>query len=167
MRHRSRIVNLPIRVAAGAYILNSGLEKLKAEKETRERLHGFASGSYPVVENLEPEQFVTALGASEALLGGALLLPYVVRDELAGAALTAFSSALLGLYAKTPGLRKEASVRPTRDGTAIAKDSWIAGIGLTLMLSGLGSRRTSRVVHKAKQRRREARKATLLAVPAR
>ena len=145
-----------MRIAAGAYILNSGLEKLKADSETRERLHGFASGTYPVVKNLEPEQFVTGLGVAEAALGSALLLPYVVSDEVAGLALTAFSVGLLRLYATTPGLRKEGSLRPTRDGSAIAKDSWLAGIGVTLMLSGLGSRRTGRLVRKAKERRREA-----------
>lgn len=156
MRHRSRLVNLPVRVATGAYILNSGFEKLRAEKETAERVHGFASGTYPVVKRLEPQQFVAALGATEVALGGILLLPYGFRDEVAGCALTAFAAGLLRLYAQTPGLRKENSVRPSRDGTAIAKDIWLAGIGVTLMMSGVASRRAHRLMRKAKEGRREA-----------
>lgn len=157
---------MPVRVAAGAFILNSGLEKLRAQPETTERLHGFASETYPVVKRLEPQQFVSALGVAEMALGGALLLPFVVRDDVAGCALTTFSAGLLRLYVRTPDLRKEGSIRPTRDGTAIAKDAWLAGIGVTLMTSGLASRRTRRIVRKAKQRQREARAAAARAAGA-
>jgi hypothetical protein len=150
VKHRSRLANLPVRVAAGAFILNSGLSKLKAEKETAQRLHGFASGTYPFLENVPPEQFAKLLGASEVGLGGALLMPLVVGDGLAGLGLTAFAGGLLGLYAKTPGLRQEGSIRPTQDGTAIAKDSWLAGIGLALMASSVTSRRLSRLERKVK-----------------
>jgi hypothetical protein len=144
VRNRSRVANLPVRVAAGAFILNSGLSKLEAEKDTHSRLHGFASGAYPMLENVPPEQFGKALGAAEVALGGVLLAPIVVGDGLAGLALSAFAGGLLGLYMKTPGLRREGSVRPSRDGTAIAKDIWLAGIGLTLMASSVGSRRSAR-----------------------
>lgn len=146
---------MPIRAAAGAFILNSGLTKLKAEKETAQHLHGFASGTYPMLENLPPEQFAKALAATEIALGGALLLPVVVGDGLAGLGLTAFASGLLGLYAKTPGMRQEGSVRPSQDGTALAKDVWLAGMGLTLMASSLESRRISHLEEKAKKRRKE------------
>jgi hypothetical protein len=144
VRHRSRIANLPVRAATGAFILNSGLSKLQADKETHSRLHGFASGAYPVFENVPPERFGKALGASEIALGGALLAPFVIGDGPAGLALSAFAGGLLGLYMKTPGLRQEDSVRPSKDGTAIAKDIWLAGIGLTLMFSSVGTRRTRR-----------------------
>ena len=40
--------HVPIRVATGAYILNSGLTKLKADEETQEQMHGWASSVYPV-----------------------------------------------------------------------------------------------------------------------
>jgi hypothetical protein len=65
-------------------------------------------------------------------LGAALLLPFV-PDGLAGAALTAFSAGLLGLYVRVPGLRQEGSIRPTQQGTAIAKDVWLLALGLSLM----------------------------------
>ncbi len=152
VRHRSRISNLPARAAAGAFILSSGLGKLQADKDTHTQLHGFASGTYPFLENVPPEQFGKALGAVEVTLGSALLAPVVVSDGLAGFALTAFAFGLLGLYAKTPGMRREGSVRPTREGTALAKDAWLAGIGLTLMASSKASRRAARRGQAAKKR---------------
>ena len=48
-----------------------------------------------------------------------------------------FSSGLLGLYAMTPGLRKPGSILPTENGVAIAKDSWLLGIGLGLVIDDL------------------------------
>jgi hypothetical protein len=128
--------------------LNSGISKLLADKETYDRLHGFASGAYPVLGKVPPGKFGKALGAAEVALGGMLLAPMVIGDGLAGFVLSAFSGGLLRLYMKTPGLRQEGSVRPTRDGTAIAKDLWLAGIGLTLMSSSVGSRWTARKVKK-------------------
>ena len=56
---------------------------------------------------------------------------------LAGAALTAFSGGLLGLYARTPGLRKEGTPLPTQQGIPIAKDVWMLGIGLGLVIDQL------------------------------
>lgn len=155
VRHRSRPSNVPVRLAAGAFILNSGLTKLQAEKETHQRLHGFASGAYPFLESAPPEQFGKALGAAEVALGGALLAPVVIGDGLAGLALTSFAGGLLGLYMKTPGMRQEGSVRPSKDGTALAKDTWLAGIGLTLMLSSIGSRRVARLERKAKKQNKK------------
>jgi hypothetical protein len=148
MRHRSRIANLPIRAATGAFILNSGLSKLQAEKDTHGRVHGFASGAYPMLENVPPEQFGKALGAAEVALGGMLLMPVVVGDGLAGMALSSFAGGLLGLYMRTPGMRQEGSVRPSQDGIALAKDVWLAGIGLTLMASSVGTRRVARKAKK-------------------
>ena len=152
MRHRSRISNLPARAAAGAFILSSGLGKLQADKDTHTQVHGFASGTYPFLESIPPEQFGKALGAAEVALGGALLAPFVVSDGLAGLALTAFAGGLLGLYAKTPGMRREGGLRPTKEGTALAKDAWLAGIGLSLLASSMGSRRAVRRARAAKKR---------------
>ncbi|MGH8981498.1 MAG: hypothetical protein ACRDWE_10860 [Acidimicrobiales bacterium] len=159
MRHRSRLANLPIRAAAGAFILNSGLTKLKAEEETAKHLHGFAAGVYPVIESAPPEQFVKGLGAAEVGIGGALLLPVVVGDGLAGLALSAFAGGLLGLYMKTPGMRQDGGVRPSQDGIALAKDVWLAGIGLTLLSSSLTTRRINRLEGKAKRRKKELKSA--------
>lgn len=159
VRHRSRLVNLPVRVATGAFILNSGLGKLQADKESSHHLHGFASGAYPMLENAPPEQFAKALGAAEVALGGALLVPMVIGDGLAGLALTSFAGGLLGLYAKTPGMRQEGSVRPSQEGLALAKDTWLAGIGVTLMASAVTSRRLNRLEQRAKSAKKVARAA--------
>jgi hypothetical protein len=35
-------------------------------------------------------------------------------------------------------MREEGSLRPTPQGTTIAKDDWMFGIGLTLLIDGLG-----------------------------
>ena len=63
----------------------------------------------------------------------ALLVP-VVPAAVAGAGLTAFSGGLLGLYARTPGMRKEGTPLPTQQGVPLAKDIWMAGIGLGLVI---------------------------------
>jgi hypothetical protein len=125
----------------GAFILNSGLTKLNGGPEAAEGMHGFASSAYPQFKRLRPEQFQKILGAGEVALGTALLAP-IVPAALAGAGLTAFSAGLLGLYLKVPGLHQEGSLKPTEDGLAIAKDSWLLGIGLSLVASGLSRRQS-------------------------
>lgn len=133
---------LPVRLAAGAFILNSGLGKWSAAEETAARVHGMASGTYPFLGRLRPADFTKLLAAGEIGLGAALLLP-VVPAAAAGAALTAFSGGLLGLYARTPGMRHESSLRPTQQGTPLAKDIWLAGIGLGLLIDALTDRTTT------------------------
>ncbi|MGH9104095.1 MAG: hypothetical protein ACRDYD_14105 [Acidimicrobiales bacterium] len=132
--------HLPMRLATGAFILSSGLNKRSASKETATRLHGFAAGAYPALEGLEAEKFASLLSAGEIAVGAALLLP-VVPPALAGAALTGFSSALVGLYLRTPAMRSPGSIRPSEQGIALAKDSWMLGIGLSLLFDGLSRRR--------------------------
>jgi hypothetical protein len=127
---------LPSRIAAGAFILNSGIGKLSADETTAATLHGFASGAYPFLSKLKPKDFARILAVSEIALGTALLVP-VVPDFLAGAGLTAFSGGLLGLYARTPGMRKEGTPFPTQEGIALAKDVWMAGIGVSLVVDGI------------------------------
>jgi hypothetical protein len=131
--------HLPQRIAAGAFILNSGIGKLSADAETAERLHGFASGTYPFLKQVKPKDFARYLAIGEIALGTALLVP-VVPAALAGAGLAAFSGGLLGLYARTPGMRKEGTPFPTQQGTPIAKDVWMLGIGLGLVLDDLTDR---------------------------
>ena len=131
-----KLRQLPPRIAAGAFILNSGIGKLSADEKTAAQLHGFAAGSYPFLNKVKPEDFVRALAVSEIALGAALLIP-VVPAAIAGAGLTAFSGGLLGLYARTPGMRKEGSPLPTQEGIPLAKDVWLAGIGLGLLIDDL------------------------------
>ncbi|GIH91320.1 hypothetical protein ACFFMN_09985 [Planobispora siamensis] len=136
MRFLARLHQMPARIAAGAIILNSGLTKASADKETAAQLHGMASGTYPFLKDMDPEDFTRTLSRAEIALGAALMIP-VVPSALVGAALTAFSGGLMGLYLKTPGMREEGSLRPTHQGLGVAKDVWLLGIGTSLVLEGL------------------------------
>lgn len=136
MKVRTLVRRLPLRVAAGAFVLDSGLNKVSADKETAAHLQGMAAATYPVLGKLDAQQFARVLAAGEIAAGGALLIPFVPAAA-AGLALTAFSAGLLGLYLKTPGMRREGSLLPTQQGQALAKDVWLFGIGLGLTLDGL------------------------------
>jgi hypothetical protein len=127
---------LPARVAAGAFILNSGLGKWGLDEERAAGLHGMAANAYPFLAKLPPKDFGRLLSVAEIGLGAALLIP-LVPAKLAGAGLTAFSGGLLGLYLKTEGMREEGSVRPTQQGIPLAKDVWMLGIGLSLLVDDL------------------------------
>jgi len=131
--------HLPPRIAAGAFIVNAGVTKWSADEVAAARLHGFAVGAYPFLAKLKPRDFVRLLAATEITLGSALLLP-VIPTAVAGAGLAAFSGGLLGLYARTPGMHKERSPLPTQQGTALAKDAWLMGIGLGLVIDDLTDR---------------------------
>ena len=136
------------RISAGAFILNSGLGKRGADAQAAAGMHGFAAGTYPFLKNIPPQQFASALSTSEIVVGGMLLTPFV-PTAVAGAALTVFSGGLLGLYLRTPGMRKPGSLAPTEQGLAIAKDSWLLGIGIGLLLRGTVERPQPRRVRKA------------------
>jgi hypothetical protein len=132
------------RISAGAFILNSGLGKRGADEQAAAGMQGFAAGTYPFLKNLQPQQFAKALSTSEIAVGVLLLAP-VVPTAVAGAALTVFSGGLLGLYLRTPGMRKPGSLAPTEQGLAIAKDSWLLGIGIGLLTRGTIDREPRRV----------------------
>ena len=146
------------RISAGAFILNSGLGKRGADAEAAAGIHGFAAGTYPFLKSVPPEQFAKGLATSEIALGALLLTPFV-PTFVAGAALTGFSGGLLGLYLKTPGMRKPGSLAPTEQGLSIAKDSWLLGIGIGLMTRGLIERRPRVTVKKANKLARKQAKA--------
>jgi hypothetical protein len=40
------------------------------------------------------------------------------------------------MYARTPALRNPGSIWPNENGTAIAKDTWMLGMGLGYVLDG-------------------------------
>ena len=138
MRFSAKAHHLPQRVATGAFILNSGIGKLRADEEAAAQLHEFAAGAYPFVNKLKPADFTRLLAVGEITLGAALLP--VVPAAVAGAGLAAFSGALLGLYARTPGMRKQGSLFPTQQGIPLAKDAWLMGIGLGLVIDDLTDR---------------------------
>ncbi len=137
------------RISAGAFILNSGLGKRGADEAIAAGLHGFAAGSYPFLKNIPPQQFAKALAYGEIGVGAALLTPFV-PTALAGAALTAFSGGLLGLYLNTPGMRKPGSLAPTQEGLSVAKDVWLLGIGVGLLTRGTIDREPRRARKAAK-----------------
>ncbi|MGP3952949.1 hypothetical protein [Streptomyces sp. 7N604] len=136
MNPRSLARQLPLRLSAGAFLLNSGVSKVDADEATAGQLHGFATGTYPFFGKLDAERFTRLLSRVELALAGALLLP-VVPAAAAGAGLTAFSLGTLGLYLRTPGMRQEGSLRWTEQGLPLAKDVWMLGIGVSLLVDGL------------------------------
>ena len=85
---------------------------------------------------MPPEQFARFLSRGEIALGAALLVPFV-PSALVGAALVGFSAGLVRLYLKTPGMTQPHSIRPTQEGIGLAKDVWLLGAGLTLLLDSL------------------------------
>ncbi|MVA76565.1 DoxX family membrane protein [Auraticoccus sp. F435] len=136
MNARQLLSRLPERLATGAFVLHSGLQKWKGDEQTAQGLHGMASGTYPFLAKLAPTTFLRLLATVEITTGLALLVPFVPR-VLAGALLTGFSGGLMGLYLKTPGLREPGSLAPTPDGLGIAKDVWLLGVGTSLVLDGI------------------------------
>jgi hypothetical protein len=152
-----KLADLPPRLSAGVFLLNSGLGKRGADEQAAAGMHGFAAGSYPFLKSIPPQTFVKGVSTAEIVIGSALLTP-VVPTALAGAALTAFSAGLLGLYLRTPGMRRPGSLAPTEEGLTLAKDSWLVGIGLGLLVHGLVDRTPKITLRRAERiARREAR----------
>jgi hypothetical protein len=143
--------NIPLRLTAGAFILNAGITKWTAGEQAATGMHGMAAGTYPFLKSVQAPQFLKLLSGGEMALGAALLLPFVPA-AVAGAGLTAFAGGLLGLYLRTPGMHE--NLRPTQQGTAIAKDVWLLGIGTSLLLRGRSTGRTAKKA--AKQAEKQA-----------
>ena len=127
-----RARNIPTRLVTGAYILHSGWKKWRGDEETAQGLHGFAVTAYPFLGDVPPRTFLKGLATAELGIGAALLLP-IIPNRLAGALLSGFSGALLGLYWRGPGLREPGSIWPAQSGIAVSKDVWMFGIGLELL----------------------------------
>jgi hypothetical protein len=135
-----RASHIPLRVATGAYILNSGLQKRTLEGEAAAGIHGMAVGAIPQVRQMEPQRFANLLSKAEIALGSALLFP-AVPSALAGVGLAGFGAGLTRLYWKTPGMHEPGDPRPTQQGIGLAKDVWLLGAGLTLLLDAILTRR--------------------------
>jgi uncharacterized membrane protein YphA (DoxX/SURF4 family) len=141
-----KLRNLPLRLATGAYILNSGLDKRGLPEEAAAGMQGMGAVAIPQLAQLKPQQFATLLSTSEVALGAALLAPFV-PPIVAGAALTGFSSALLAMYWKTPSMHKPGNNPfPSPEGIGYAKDVWMLGIGLSLVLGSITDK-TTEVAH--------------------
>jgi uncharacterized membrane protein YphA (DoxX/SURF4 family) len=135
--------DLPARVATGAFILHSGIEKWNGPAAQAEVVHAMAAGAFPFLTSIPPDRFLKILAASEIVTGALLLSPFV-PNAVAGAALTGFSGSLLAMYARTPAMRKEGSLWPSQMGIAVSKDVWMLGIGLGLQAEGFARRRLRR-----------------------
>jgi hypothetical protein len=128
-----KLRDVPTRAVTGAYILHAGLEKWDGTAEQAAGVRGMASSAFPFLEEIPAERFLRLVAAGE-LATGTLLVAPMIPSEVAGAALTAFSGMLLGMYARAPGLRKPGSIWPTQSGIGVSKDVWMLAIGLGLLL---------------------------------
>lgn len=129
-----------LRSIPGAFILNAGIEKLSLDEESASGLQQMAATGIPAVKNLSPKQFGKAVAWGEIAVGGALLTP-VVSNRIAGFALGAFSAGMLSMYFRNDDMTQDDGVRPSQDGTPLAKDLWLAAIAVALIDSGRKSRR--------------------------
>jgi hypothetical protein len=126
MNRRVKAWQLPPRLITGAYFLNSGLSKRGADDATAGQLHGFATGTYPVLGKLDAKRFTGLLSTAEIAIGTALVLPMVPAWP-AGGGLTAFALGTLGLYLRTPGMREEVRcVPPSRESHSPRTPGWSA-----------------------------------------
>lgn len=130
-----KLSNAILRAVPGAFILNAGLGKLGMDKETAAGMQEMAANGVPAVKNMTPEEFGKFLSWGEVAVGSALLLPFV-PTRVAGLGLAAFSAGMLANYFAIPGMTQEDGIRPSQDGTALAKDSWLAAIAAALVLNG-------------------------------
>ena len=136
-----KLRNLPLRLATCAYIVNSGLDKRGLPEEAAAGMQWMAATAFPQLGQMKPQQFGTLLSTSEVAVGAALLAPFV-SPLVAGAALTGFSSALLTMYWKMEDWHKPGNPAPTPEGISYAKDVWMLGIGLSLIVGSVTDKTT-------------------------
>ncbi|NKX49205.1 DoxX family membrane protein [Arthrobacter deserti] len=132
-----KLSHIPLRLSTGALILNSGAGKIDLDPESAAGLQAMAGQVFPQLERMEPEKFGKYLGYAEMAVGGLLLAPFI-PSRLAGLALAGFAGPMVALYLKTPGMTQPDGIRPTQEGTALAKDVWMLGIALALLLDTRG-----------------------------
>lgn len=138
MAIHNKLHNLPVRLTAGLYLLDSGLATLSADEAAAVSLHKFATDAYGLLSRFESRKFSKCFATGELLLAAGLLLPFV-PDETVGLGLTVFSAIMFGLYLRLPGMRRERSLRSTPKGTSLAKNIWLLGMGLSLALTSYRS----------------------------
>jgi hypothetical protein len=124
--------NAILRGVTGAFILNAGLGKRNLPPEVSGGMKQAASAGVPAFKNMDDKTFGTFLSSSEIGIGAALLAP-VVPTKVAGAALAAFSGGLMSMYFRTPGMTESDGIRPTQEGTPLAKDVFMLAIAGALL----------------------------------
>lgn len=143
-----KIRHLPARAIVGAFMLNAGMGKFNLPPEAAKSMRDMGSAAVPQLQKLKPEDFGKLLATGETALGAALLIPFV-PTWVGAVGLAGFSAAMLTMYVKTPGMTEEDGIRPTAEGTSLAKDSWLAAIAGTLILDEITT--TSRARRKARE----------------
>jgi hypothetical protein len=128
-----RLSHIPLRLTTGAFILNAGCGKRRLDKDSAAGLQAMAARVIPPVSRIEAEKFGRMLSYAEMTLGAALLAPFL-PSRLAGIGLGIFSGSLFAMYLKTPGMTLEDGIRPSPQGTGLAKDIWMLGIAVALVL---------------------------------
>jgi uncharacterized membrane protein YphA (DoxX/SURF4 family) len=149
-----RLSHLPLRLTAGAYLVSSGVTRWQAPSEAVADVQKQARVAFPQLPDVPPTVFGKGLSVGEMGLGALLLSPFV-SPVLAGAALAAFSGAMLKVWWVTPGTHEEGSARPTPEGITAAKDVCLLGAGVSLALDGVGdgARRSARRTRKAAKKK--------------
>jgi hypothetical protein len=128
-----RLNNVPLRLTTGAFILNTGWGKRKLDRDSAAGLQAMAARVIPPVSRIDAGKFGKMLSYAEMMLGAALLTPFV-PSRLAGFGLGIFSGSLFTMYLRTPGMTLEDGIRPSPQGTGLAKDIWLLGIAAALVL---------------------------------
>ena len=130
------------------FFLHVALTHRELDERGAKGLQRFAAAGYPFLKKLPPKTFQNGMVAAEFAVAGSLLVPGVPA-AVGGAALTSFGTALLGVYARTPMLRRgEKNMRPNEFGLSMAKDSWMVATGVAVLLDAFLPCRT----RSAKQR---------------
>jgi len=131
-----KLHHVPPRLASGAFILNTGITKRSLDVDGATGLRDQAANAFPFLKKMDPVRFGKALSTFEIALGTALLAP-MVPTRVAAAGLSGFS-----VYLKTPGFTRDDGIRPAPAGMGIARDVFMLGSGLGLMVEELATRRT-------------------------
>jgi hypothetical protein len=141
LRHRPGLWWLPIRVIFGGFFLHVALSHRELDEKGAKGLRGFAASGYPFLKKVPPLTFKWGMVASESAVAASLLVPGVPA-AVGGAALTGFGTGLMGVYARTPMLRRsKLSARPSDLGLSMAKDSWMVAAGLAVLADAFSAGR--------------------------
>ena len=128
-----RLSHIPLRLATGAFILNAGFGKRNLDRDSAAQMQGMGAKVYPQLSKMEPETFGKLLSYAEMSLGAMLLAPFV-PSRVAGLGLAVFSGSLLTMYRRIPEMTLDDGIRPSQQGTVVAKDVWMLGIAAALIL---------------------------------
>ena len=134
MQISANVRRAPLRLTAGAFVLNSGVGRFSASgDETTTSLQASAAKLIPQVQRMDPRTFAKVMGAGEVALGAAVMLP-IVPAAVAGLGLTAFAASLLATRPSTNGQHADVD-----NETAVPNvtEAWMLGSGVSLLLDAL------------------------------